>query len=738
MSKRLAPSTTPERQSPTTSVSLHHKRRRGLTVIFLVSLVVAVAASATTPIPAAATAKTRTSCGAAPAGYNIIESDNPTIRGTRGDDFICGGASNNTIDGRAGNDIIRGGGGDDNIKGGDGNDKLYGQAGNDTLNGGAGDDLAKGGAGSDVISGGPGNDKLYGQREKDTIAGGEGSDKIVGGGGGDVLDGGPGDDALRGDSGRDRLFGSTGDDKLIGGKGTDRLDGGEGYDNCLSGARLTACEAPDSDNDGIDNAVDNCPTVKNADQIDTDEDGVGDSCDSSNQKALKVSISADTISSQSGWEPGNAVLVQIAASNGDLLESITAVPDSTGGFRVGPTIIDLTAGLRVVATDPVTGFTTSTVLASLEIESIDTANNQVVGKGPAGSLVSVSVYTEAKGWRTDAVVGTNGTFIATFSGIVNLTPEMGASMWWIDSQGATIITDRVAKPIPTVKVSTTLRIVTALAGWTGTVTAVLADAAGLEVERHVVTATSGGGFDASFDNEFLPGMTIRVTDESGTQKSLTVAPLSVDKVDIAAGAISGVGPANAAVTVVAYNLTTNAVLPVVVGSAGAFTASFSSSGFDLAPDTGVTVWFSDDDGDVQLIDKAAPPLPSFVASLSGDNIFAWKGWSPNSSVRLRITNLFGSLVHSQDITTTETGSFAVDAIPGVDLVPGMRVEVADPLTGVTKAINLAPFDIAAPDGAPYYITFEPPAENVTWLPGFIASTDNDGDRTTTDYYLVLL
>ncbi len=35
----------------------------------------------------------------------------------------------------------------------------------------------------------------------------------------------------------------------------------------------------DSDNDGVDDARDNCPTVANVDQKDTDNDGIGDACD---------------------------------------------------------------------------------------------------------------------------------------------------------------------------------------------------------------------------------------------------------------------------------------------------------------------------------------------------------------------------------------------------------------------------------------------------------------------------
>ena len=39
-----------------------------------------------------------------------------------------------------------------------------------------------------------------------------------------------------------------------------------------------ACEE-DIDNDGIDDAVDNCKFTSNTDQMDVDADGIGDMCD---------------------------------------------------------------------------------------------------------------------------------------------------------------------------------------------------------------------------------------------------------------------------------------------------------------------------------------------------------------------------------------------------------------------------------------------------------------------------
>ena len=45
----------------------------------------------------------------------------------------------------------------------------------------------------------------------------------------------------------------------------------------LDGQPFPACS--DTDQDGVSNAIDNCPAVANADQLDTDQDGIGDLCD---------------------------------------------------------------------------------------------------------------------------------------------------------------------------------------------------------------------------------------------------------------------------------------------------------------------------------------------------------------------------------------------------------------------------------------------------------------------------
>lgn len=46
-----------------------------------------------------------------------------------------------------------------------------------------------------------------------------------------------------------------------------------------SGGGAIECTPGDSDSDGVDDCVDNCPGLSNADQLDSDSDGLGNPCD---------------------------------------------------------------------------------------------------------------------------------------------------------------------------------------------------------------------------------------------------------------------------------------------------------------------------------------------------------------------------------------------------------------------------------------------------------------------------
>ena len=247
------------------------------------------------------------------ASGSIASTTNFQVESGRGDDLIWSNSGNDTLSGFDGNDTI---------DGGPGNDVISGQNQDDLLYGGDGSDAVNGGNGNDTLDGGPGNDVVNGENQDDLLYGGDGSDTINGGDGNDTLDGGPGHDTISGGNGNHQMFGQAGDDLFLrSAPGLNFMDGGSGTDRVQYSAdratfsitpvgpgefRITRAGFPDDhlvdvefaqftdetvdlstladdDVDGIVNSTDNCPTIANTDQVDTDGDGSGDACDADDE-----------------------------------------------------------------------------------------------------------------------------------------------------------------------------------------------------------------------------------------------------------------------------------------------------------------------------------------------------------------------------------------------------------------------------------------------------------------------
>ena len=106
----------------------------------------------------------------------------------------------------------------------------------------------------------------------------------------------------------------------------------------------------DFDGDGIDDRVDNCPTIPNPDQLDTDGDGIGDACDSipttvvtatpdSGSAPLDVSFTCDSTTGNSPFT------YEWDFESDGVIDSIEANPlftfDNVGDYTATCTITDL-------------------------------------------------------------------------------------------------------------------------------------------------------------------------------------------------------------------------------------------------------------------------------------------------------------------------------------------------------------------------------------------------------------
>lgn len=167
-------------------------------------------------------------------GNDTLFAATPGVGGGFFDDFLSGGAGNDTLNGSTTKDQyvqLDGGTGADTINGGPGYDAV-GYAGrtgaltitlDDQANdgeAGEGDNLA---GSIDAVAGGAGNDTITGRDGDERLSGEEGNDTLNGGGGDDFLDGGAGNDALNAGAGNDSLEGGPGADAYRGGEGIDRV-----------------------------------------------------------------------------------------------------------------------------------------------------------------------------------------------------------------------------------------------------------------------------------------------------------------------------------------------------------------------------------------------------------------------------------------------------------------------------------------------------------------------------------
>jgi len=104
----------------------------------------------------------------------------------------------------------------------------------------------------------------------------------------------------------------------------------------------------DMDNDGVLDEVDNCPTVYNPDQLDSDEDGFGDVCDQGNrfavldeiaQKVFIFDLSGNLLNTADFGSLGSPWMMRDAGSSGWLLKGMSGGAwkiwhiDSAGALR---------------------------------------------------------------------------------------------------------------------------------------------------------------------------------------------------------------------------------------------------------------------------------------------------------------------------------------------------------------------------------------------------------------------
>jgi Ca2+-binding RTX toxin-like protein len=146
---------------------------------------------------------------------------NDLMSGGLGSDWFEPWFGDDRVFGEGGHDLLRGGTGRDLLDGGDGVDRLEGDANQ------FGD--VQGIPDQDYLDGGAGDDTLLGEEQDDVLLGSEGADQLLGDDyvppPGQPITRPVGQDYLDGGAGHDELFGGLGEDVLVGSDGDDTLQG---------------------------------------------------------------------------------------------------------------------------------------------------------------------------------------------------------------------------------------------------------------------------------------------------------------------------------------------------------------------------------------------------------------------------------------------------------------------------------------------------------------------------------
>jgi len=300
-------------------------------------------------------------------GSNTVD---VTMTGAGGNDTLKGGTTNDTISGGAGNDTLTGGTGNDTITGGTGNDTLSGGAGNDTLTGGDGNDTITAGTGNDTITGGAGNDTINFTTDGDLTK----NDSVDGGAGTDTVDIDT-DSSLTGSSkvtltnvelvtleasnngGAFAAFDTSGIASLTTlTLSADSDDAAYSITNLVDGAKVkfsaeTTATAVTVDTAGtsvtLNTAGDTAttPTVSDAVTVAV----TAGSAATNDFAALVLDDDVTTTLTLTGSTTDGADLLTGNITGSNLLESVTATTDTTGGLITVGTIVDGDALTSVVA-----------------------------------------------------------------------------------------------------------------------------------------------------------------------------------------------------------------------------------------------------------------------------------------------------------------------------------------------------------------------------------------------------
>ena len=141
----------------------------------------------------------------------------------------------------------------------------------------------------------------------------------------------------------------------------------------------------DTDGDGIADPLDNCPSVPNPDQVDSDRDGVGDACD------LETATTTTTMSSMSTTTAPSTTVTSTSSTSTSTLASTTTSSTSTSS-TVAPATSTTTSSTSSTSTTLTSSTVTST--SSTTVTSSTSTSSTTVTSSTSTSTTTSTLPSE--------------------------------------------------------------------------------------------------------------------------------------------------------------------------------------------------------------------------------------------------------------------------------------------------------------------------------------------------------
>jgi hypothetical protein len=371
----------------------------------------------------------------------------------------------------------------------------------------------------------------------------------------------------------------------------------------------------------------------------------------------------DWVQSMRPFTPGATIALTVE-EGGAVVYSASQIADTHGNFQFNLwDIFDLQRGQVVTVSDG--RHTKIHTIANLFVDGIDVSADTVFGRSEPGARVDV--WVNGNGGQTVTVDG-SGNWTADFSGQTDLTELSNGSSRQFDSDGDS--TD-IWWARPRIQAAPVNDWVQSSHPWSPGATITLTiEEGGSVVYSDSQAADIDGNFNFNLQDQFelQRGQVVTVSD-GRTTKTLTIANLFVDGVDVTSDTIFGRAEAGASVEIWVHgdgNRTTT------VDSSGNWNADFSGQTDLTYRSDGGSQQF-DSDGDSTAVWWSSP---SIQVAPEDNWVQSQQPWRPGANITLTIEES-GVVVYSDSQLADEDGNFNFNLWDRFELQRGQVVTVSD-------------------------------------------------------------